>query len=173
MSEKILKGVALCRRRSETDYDKVKDSFVPKKGEICLVDTALYGLRAKIGDGATNFGNLQYSDNENSIVLLGYYFNNEFYNDSTYTIALEKNEKHLYVDKNARGALYIWNGNEYASVSPEATEDVAGIMKLYQSHGFASDGTMSQKIITEGINSIKLELDEVDAECLVLDLPWD
>ena len=46
-------------------------------------------------------------------------------------------------------------------------------MKLYQTSGNNTDGTMSQKVITEGVNAIKLELDEQDKECLVLDLPWD
>lgn len=46
-------------------------------------------------------------------------------------------------------------------------------MKLYSGHGENTDGTMTQKAITDGVNSIKLDLDGADKECLVLDLPWD
>ena len=32
---------------------------------------------------------------------------------------------------------------------------------------------MSQKAITDGVNSIELAVDKADTECLVLDLPWN
>lgn len=160
------------RRDNDYNYNKVEDSFIPLKGEPVLVDTEQYGLRFKIGDGVTSYGALAYADENNNIVLLGYYLNGKFYTDSTYTVELEKNESKLYIDKNAR-AVYIWNGENYTTLSPEATETVAGMMKLYQTSGDNIDGTMSQKVITEGVNAIKFELDEQDKECLVLDLPWD
>ena len=168
----IVSGISL-RRDSEANYALVGEKFIPKNGEVCLVDTELYGLRAKIGDGATAFAGLKYSDEENNVVLIGYYLNNKFYTDSTYTVELEKNEKHTYIDKNSKGALFIYNGDEFAPINPIATESVAGLVKLYQTHGNNTDGTMSQKAITDGVNSISLELDENDSECLVLDLPWD
>ena len=114
---------------------------------------------------------LAYAGDNNNVVLLGYYLNSKFYTDSTYTVELEKSESKLYIDKNAR-AVYIWSGENYIPLSPEATETVAGMMKLYQTYGNNTDGTMSQKVITEGVNAIKFELDEQDKECLVLDLPW-
>ena len=169
---KLINTTIKLRRDNDYNYNRVADSFIPMKGEPVLVDTEQYGLRFKIGDGVTPYGALAYADDNNNVVLLGYYLNSKFYTDSTYTVELEKSESKLYIDKNAH-AVYIWNGENYIPLSPEATETVAGMMKLYQTSGNNTDGTMSQKVITEGVNAIKFELDEQDKECLVLDLPWD
>ena len=169
---KLINTTIKLRRDNDYNYNRVADSFIPMKGEPVLVDTEQYGLRFKIGDGVTPYGALAYADDNNNVVLLGYYLNSKFYTDSTYTVELEKSESKLYIDKNAR-AVYIWNGENYIPLSPEATETVAGMMKLYQTSGNNTDGTMSQKAITEGVNAIKFELDGQDKECLVLDLPWD
>ena len=169
---KLINTTIKLRRDNDYNYNRVADSFIPMKGEPVLVDTEQYGLRFKIGDGVTPYGALTYADDNNNVVLLGYYLNSKFYTDSTYTVELEKSESKLYIDKNAH-AVYIWNGENYIPLSPEATETVAGMMKLYQTSGNNTDGTMSQKVITEGVNAIKFELDRQDKECLVLDLPWD
>ena len=169
---KLINTTIKLRRDNDYNYSRVADSFIPMKGEPVLVDTEQYGLRFKIGDGVTPYGALAYADDNNNVVLLGYYLNSKFYTDSTYTVELEKNKNKLYIDKNAH-AVYIWNGENYIPLSPEATETVAGMMKLYQTSGNNTDGTMSQKVITEGVNAIKFELDGQDKECLVLDLPWD
>ena len=169
---KLINTTIKLRRDNDYNYSRVADSFIPMKGEPVLVDTEQYGLRFKIGDGVTPYGALAYADDNNNVVLLGYYLNSKFYTDSTYTVELEKSESKLYIDKNAH-AVYIWNGENYIPLSPKATETVAGMMKLYQTYGNNTDGTMSQKVITEGVNAIKLELDEQDKECLVLDLPWN
>ena len=169
---KLINTTIKLRRDNDYNYSRVADSFIPMKGEPVLVDTEQYGLRFKIGDGVTPYGALAYTDDNNNVVLLGYYLNSKFYTDSTYTVELEKSESKLYIDKNAH-AVYIWSGENYIPLSPEATETVTGMMKLYQTSGNNTDGTMSQKVITEGINAIKFELDEQDKECLVLDLPWD
>ena len=169
---KLINTTIKLRRDNDYNYNRVADSFIPMKGEPVLVDTEQYGLRFKIGDGVTPYGALAYADDNNNVVLLGYYLNSKFYTDSTYTVELEKSESKLYIDKNAH-AVYIWNGENYIPLSPEATETVAGMMKLYQTSGNNTDGTMSQKVITEGVNAIKFELDRQDKECLVLDLPWD
>lgn len=171
MAIKRIEAIFKLRRDYDYNYEKVKDTFIPSKGEVCLVDTNDYGLRSKVGDGVTPYGQLTFSDNSNNVVLTGYFFNGSFYVDSTYTVELEKGEKHLYIDKNNKSSLYIWNGEAYVSLTPEATETIAGVMKLYQTYGKNIDGTMSQKAITDGITSIKLELDEDSDECLVLNLP--
>lgn len=62
MSEKILNVVIKLRRETEKFYDKVKDIFIPLNGEVCLVDSINYGLRAKVGDGKTLWKDLPYSD---------------------------------------------------------------------------------------------------------------
>ena len=168
----VVNGISL-RRDTEAKYLLVADRFIPKKGEVCLVDTEFYGLRVKIGDGFTSFANLGYTDENNNVILVGYYFNGSFYTDSTYTVELEKGEHHIYKNKNEAGSLYVWNGSAYEAVTPYATETVAGLMKLYHSAGQNEDGTMSQKAITDGVNSIELAVDKADTECLVLDLPWN
>lgn len=173
MITKTIKTIIKLRKDTEVNYLKVAKSFIPANGEVCLVDTDLYGLRVKIGDGVSSFEVLNYQDDTNNVVLTGYLFNNNFYIDSTYTQELIKGEKHLYIDKNGSDKLYFWTNSEFIPVSPEATETVAGIMKLYQNSGDNIDGTMSQKVITDGVNSIKLKLDDSDSECLELDLPWD
>ena len=174
---KVLDVVLQLRRDTEANYALVADTFVPANGEICLVDTVNDGLRFKVGDGVTAFGQLAYYEGGGSAgsdtILLGYYFNGKFYTDSTYTVELTKGVKHIYRDLNANGKLYVWDGSKFTPVTQEATEDAAGIVKLYQTHGVNTDGAMSQKAVTDGVNAIKFELDEHETECLVLDLPWD
>lgn len=62
MGEKILNVVIKLRRETEEFYDKVKDTFIPLNGEVCLVDSINYGLRVKVGDGKTLWKDLPYSD---------------------------------------------------------------------------------------------------------------
>ena len=50
----VVNGISL-RRDTEAKYLSVADRFIPKKGEVCLVDTEFYGLRVKIGNGFTSF----------------------------------------------------------------------------------------------------------------------
>ena len=50
-----------------------------------------------------------------------------------------------------------------------ATEDVIGVMKLYDSIGNNTDGTMNQKVITDELNQrTKLKIDE-EAEMAIFD----
>lgn len=102
------------------------------------MDTAKKGLRAKIGDGVTAWSNLPYTDEYvlgqiEQVVLTGYYLNDKFYTDSTYTIELEKATHKIYIDKNS-SVLYHYNGEKYVSINetlPTASESLAGIVKLY------------------------------------------
>ena len=109
---------------------------------------------------------------QDEFILNGYYLNGQFYTDASYTVLLEKNNNCLYIDKNTNCG-YTWDGTQYKSLTPEATEKLIGAMKLYQTHGKNIDGTMSQKVITEGVQSINLNVDSEDEECLIIDLPWD
>ena len=91
-----------------------------------------------------------------------------------YRYALQIDE--VDIDDDTLYQFYKMNDDKvenYIPINPEATEIVAGMMKLYQTSGNNTDGTMSQKAITEGVNAIKFELDGQDKECLILDLPWD
>ena len=62
MATKEIKGVRIKFKRDlEDNYD---GSFVPLYGEICLVETKDGRLRAKVGDGTTQFSSIPYMDKE-------------------------------------------------------------------------------------------------------------
>ena len=171
MAEKQLKTRVGLRRDLEANFS---NSFIPLKGEILLVDTSS-GLRVKVGTGVTTFENLPYLDDENNVILLGYYLNGEFYTDSTYTVKLEHSNVKLYIDKNTNKLfMYLGDGIGYKDVAPDAaqaTDQIAGIMKLYKIQGQNEDGTMTQKAITDGIDDIEFAIDSQDLECLILSKP--
>lgn len=52
----MINAVLRLRRDNDFNYAKIKDTFIPANGEICLVDTARNGLCAVCGDGVTPFG---------------------------------------------------------------------------------------------------------------------
>ena len=56
----MINAVLRLRRDNDYNYAKIKDSFIPANGEICLVDTAREGLRAVCGDGINTFGQLEF-----------------------------------------------------------------------------------------------------------------
>lgn len=163
---------ARVRRDNEVNYAA---DFIPIEREVCIVDTNRQRLRIKIGDGVTQWKNLPYIDQLNDIIATGYYLNDKFYTDSTYQVEIEKSESKLYIDKISK-LLYHYDGTNFVSVNetlPTATDVLPGVMKLYQNGGYNTDGTMSQKTITMGVQSIGFAVDEEDSECLVLDVPWD
>ena len=59
MADRVIKTKIGLRRDTEENYEKVKDTLTPLKGEICLVDTS-EGLKIKVGDGEKTFANLPY-----------------------------------------------------------------------------------------------------------------
>ena len=75
-------------------YEKVKNTFIPARGEPILVDTARNGLRIKIGDGITSYGNLNYQDD---LFIQGYLYENNFYKDKEHTIIINGYENKLYI----------------------------------------------------------------------------
>ena len=44
MATKRVEAIFKLRRDNDYNYEKVKDTFIPAKGEVCLVDTARLGL---------------------------------------------------------------------------------------------------------------------------------
>ena len=155
----VVNGISL-RRDTEAKYLSVADRFIPKKGEVCLVDTEFYGLRVKVGNGVDNFKTLPYQDNNNNVILNGYFLNNKFYTDSTYTKELEQGINHLYIDKNSNSSIFVWTGTEFRNVAPEATDTVAGLVKLYNTKGQNIDGSVTQQLFTSEIDQkIEMEVD--------------
>ena len=76
MTNTQFNSVIRLRRDNDYNYAKIKDKFVPQKGEICLVDTARDGLRAVCGDGVSTFGQLDFMGD---VIKKGYYKDNAFY----------------------------------------------------------------------------------------------
>ena len=63
MSKQINASVRL-RRDNDYNFERIKDTFIPASGEVILVDVAAIGLRAKVGDGFTPYGELPYVDED-------------------------------------------------------------------------------------------------------------
>ena len=154
---------AQLRRDNDYNYAKVGDSFIPANGEVCLVDTAKDGLRVKCGDGKSTWNQLEYVD---EYVVKGYLYEGKFYRDMAHTKEVPGAIHKIYIDIKDR-TLYFFNEDEFYSVNgtgttskTTASEDTAGTMKLYQSIGNNTDGTMSQKAILDELDDkVEVTLD--------------
>lgn len=90
-----------------------------------------------------------------------------FYADSLHTQPIEGSTIKIYIDLTKSG-LYYFDGVNYQSVRaegsiPTASSTTPGIMKLYDSIGDNTDGTMTQKAITDELDDkveVSLNLDE-------------
>lgn len=156
----MINAILRLRRDNDYNYAKIKDTFIPQNGEICLVDTARNGLRAVCGDGVSTFGQLDYIGES---FFQGYYSEllDNFYKDKDFINELEKRENVIYLDYNSN-QLFYYNGIGYTQIKeviPQASENISGIVKLYSNTGDNVDGTMTQKAITEELDSVNKELD--------------
>lgn len=147
MATQTIKTILQLRRDNDYNYRKIENSFIPLKGETCLVDTAKNGLRAKIGDGVTPFARLRYVDEDiaRNVIIKGYLSNNQFYSDASLTKVVEASVNKIYLNV-ANGSLYMYDGSQYQSITQTitaATATTAGVMKLYDSLGENTDGTMT------------------------------
>lgn len=161
----IVDVILQLRRDNDYNYKKVENTFVPAKGEVCFVDTARNGLRAKVGDGVRAWKDLRYVDEDiaMNVIVRGYLSNNQFYSDAELTNPIEASVNKIYIDA-AKSRIYSYNGEKYVPLTqtiPAASSQVAGITKLYDTTGSNTDGTMTQKAITDELNE-KVEVD-VDA----------
>lgn len=110
-------GIIRLRRDNDYNYDLIKDTFIPANGEVCLIDTARRGLRAKVGDGKTVFDKLEYTDAQvysaiESVIVRGYYKDGEFYSDSLYSNKLTPIITSLYINIVGNN-IYTYNGNSF------------------------------------------------------------
>lgn len=166
-------SVIALRRDNDYNYKKIENTFIPVNGEVCLVDVAGYGLRAKVGDGVSTFAQLPYTDetilnNINSLIVKGYFYQNEFYVNADHTELLERVIGRVYIDA-VSGKLYSYNGINYETQGslPNATAEIAGAVKLYDQIGQNIDGTMTQRAITNELNE-KIEMDFIAAEEMIV-----
>lgn len=162
------------RRDNDYNYKKIENTFVPINGEVCLVDVAGYGLRAKVGNGIDTFAKLPYSDevilrSVNSLIVKGYFYLDKFYANAEHTELLEDVVGRIYIDA-VSGKLYTYNGINYETPNsslPSATAEIAGVMKLYDHVGQNFDGTMTQRAITNELNE-KFEMDVIEEEEMIV-----
>ena len=151
MATKRVEAIFKLRRDNDYNYEKVKDTFIPAKGEVCLVDTARLGLCVKVGDGVSTYGSLEYV---NTIFQMATFVEGKaFVNDKEIT----PNENKIYIDANNTNDLYYYNGVEFVLIGPgslpTASAETAGIMKLYSTTGENVDGTMTQKATSDELNT--------------------
>ena len=151
MAIKRVEAIFKLRRDNDYNYEKVKDTFIPAKGEVCLVDTARLGLCVKVGDGVSTYGSLEYVNTIFQMVT--FVEGKAFINDKEIT----PNGNKIYIDANNINDLYYYNGVEFVLIGPgslpTASAETAGIMKLYSTTGENVDGTMTQKAITDELNT--------------------
>ena len=156
----MINAVLRLRRDNDYNYARVKDTFIPLNGEICLVDTVNDGLRAVCGDGVNPFGRLSFIDDR---IQKGYYKEGIFYSDSSFTAQLSASTIRVYIDI-LTNQMYHYDGTTYKKVEgnlPVASDKESGILKLYSTTGDNEDGTMTQKAITAALNrKVEVELDE-------------
>ena len=165
----MINAILRLRRDNDYNYAKIKDTFIPANGEICLVDTARSGLRAVCGDGVSTFGQLEYIG-ESFQQAYWDHITETFYYDKKLTQEItNKKENVLYLDIDS-SQLYYYTGFEFKLIEmnlPTASETVLGVLKLYNSTGDNIDGTMTQRAITEELDT-KVELSLKEDEELVI-----
>lgn len=170
---KMIESIIRLRRDNDYNYEAIKNSFVPANGEVVLVDTAHDGLRAKVGDGYSTYAQLQFTDNDiRNTVQQGYFENGNFYKDQTKQTLFPKMINKIYIDLPHR-KIYYYNGEAYVPAVAEMTAAnsvTPGVMKLYSTTGQNTDGTMTQKSITDELNMrIKTDVDS-NEELLIFSL---
>ena len=148
------------RRDNDYNYKRIANTFVPLKGEICLIDT-VKGLKVVCGDGKTTFGELEYLNN---FIIKGYYNDPFFYEEAEFETLINPHSTALYIDLKTN-KIYFYEGDKYYCVNniPTATSTTAGVVKLYTTTGSNEDGTMTQKAITDELNEkveVSINLDE-------------
>ena len=152
---KTYNAIIQLRRDNEYNFEKVKNSFVPANGEVVLVDTAKDGLRAKVGNGVSTYAELQFTDADiRNAVLHGYFIDGDFYKtlnkDGRFIPMINK----IFIDDATR-KIYFYDGVEYKNIQTTFTTASAiepGLVKLYGTTGYNTDGTMTQKAITDELD---------------------
>ena len=162
----------IIRRDNESNYKQK----TPANNEICLVDVPGFGVRVKIGDGTTTFTELNYLDEQllhsiDNVIIKGYFYQEQFYADAQHEELLEGKASRLYIDT-ASSKLYTYNGSNYEPLKahlPTANAEVAGVVKLYDTVGQNTDGTMTQRAITDELDDKIEMLVHKDQEMLEFD----
>ena len=146
---KTINTIIQLRRDNEFNYPT---TYVPRNGEVLLIDTPTKGLQVKVGNGTSTFTQLDYYASD--IIVRGYYFEDKFYSDNNHENLITGSNLKIYVDIST-SKLYIYNEEQYTTINtvPYASSTDAGILKLYDTTGSNTDGTMTQKAITDQLNT--------------------
>ena len=146
---KTINTIIQLRRDNEFNYPT---TYVPRNGEVLLIDTPTKGLQVKVGNGTSTFTQLDYYASD--IIVRGYYFEDKFYSDNNHENLITGSNLKIYVDIST-SKLYIYNEEQYTIINtvPYASSTNAGILKLYDTTGSNTDGTMTQKAITDELNT--------------------
>lgn len=146
---KTINTIIQLRRDNEFNYPT---TYVPRNGEVLLIDTPTKGLQVKVGNGTSTFTQLDYYASD--IIVRGYYFEDKFYSDNNHENLITGSNLKIYVDIST-SRLYIYNEEQYTIINtvPYASSTDAGILKLYDTTGSNTDGTMTQKAITDQLNT--------------------
>ena len=146
---KTINTIIQLRRDNEFNYPT---TYVPRNGEVLLIDTPTKGLQVKVGNGTSTFTQLDYYASD--IIVRRYYFEDKFYSDNNHENLITGSNLKIYVDIST-SRLYIYNEEQYTIINtvPYASSADAGILKLYDTTGSNTDGTMTQKAITDQLNT--------------------
>lgn len=111
-------------------------------------------------------------ESESKIILRGYLRDGKFYETSEYITELVADPHRIYININ-NGVIYNYDNVQGAYISindvlPTAKQNIDGVMKLYAEKGQNMDGTMTQKAITDSLNT-KVEAG-VEGETLILSI---
>ena len=151
----LIKATIQLRRDNDYNFEKIKNTFIPANGEVVLVDTAKDGLRAKVGNGVTTYGQLQFTDEDiRNTVLHGFLIEGSFYKTINKDGLIQPMINKIYIDDSSR-KLYFYNGTQYELINTTyttATNAEPGLVKLYAETGQNIDGTMTQKAITDELD---------------------
>lgn len=153
------------RRDNDYNYDAHPD-FIPLLGEVCIVDTSTEGVKFKIGDGSTKYQFLDYIKTGSDYLVFGYYYADAFYKDAEHTEVIPALQNRLYIDV-ITFQVFCFDGLTYVPIIgdiPKASDQTPGVLKLYNETGDNTDGTMTQRSITNELDNLKFD---VDGETLV------
>lgn len=135
-------------RKNGAEYD-IHDTRMPNvmardAGKVLAVSTS---------------GGLEFVDTEGCSFCQGYYYAGVFWKESAHLNRLPNKPNLIYQDIDSQASfMYYEKTQSYERLVPLASDQVAGVMKLYSSLGSATDGAMNQDVVSSELRK-KVELD--------------
>ena len=81
--------------------------------------------------------------------ILGYFYDNKFYEDRQHTTELEAKENFLYVDQGNANKLYVYNGSSYELVSDSGSADISLNTATVECGGITKGTDLSNKSLQQ------------------------